>query len=340
MSKQLSDAPLRSDEPIPATPSGALPPTQGKPRAVFWPWLGGLLLVGMVIVGIVAFIASNWLNTLQTSGGVEPRTASLSSVVVQRSAQYADLTITLLNIQRATSFRDDPIHSGPAIVRATVQVHNPTHGTISITYYDIARLLVPGQQPVAPANVNLSAAPKAGTTYTGWIDFPLTSNVALNTLKLRFGNTSLNETLVTIPVSGRYDANQYSDHSYKQSLVIYYNYGPAGQYQLVYHLDSVDVRDSYNGVEVQAGRQFYVFNFRVDNPNNVWVAPGYGYDYIRLLLASSTPPMDNTLPLGFQHNSYGVSGHVTYQAPAGLHNLTLAFLVQFSAGQSTYSISL
>ena len=341
MSGKVSDAPMTADEQDTSATTGGLSPIK-KQRAVFWPWFGGLLIVGLVIVIIVTASVSNWLHSLESGTGTTQPSTSLATLNVQRSAIYADLNFTLLNVQYATSFSDDLIHSGPATVRVMLRVNNPTGSTINVAYYDVARLLGAGKQPIAPTNLNLTGAPKAGSTSTGWIDFPVASKTALKTLQLQLGNAAINETLVTIPVSGAYNASQYNDHLFKQSLTINYNYGPyGGKHLLVYHLNSVDVRDSYNGAEAPAGQQFYVLNFAVDNPNGVWVGPGYGYDYIRLLLNISTPPMDNTLPNGFQHNSKGTSGHVTYLGPGGMNSLRMGFLAQFYQGfDNTYQVSL
>jgi hypothetical protein len=339
MSKQVLEAPLRPEEQLATSITGRIQALKKRQPSVFWPWLGGLLLVGLVIVGVVTFSAWNWLNGIQRGITVtQPSSTAISMINVGRSAIYADLTVTLVNIQYAASFSDDPIHVGQATVRATVQIKNTAQGSISLAYYDITRLLVPKQQPIAPTNLNLPAAPKAGSTQNGWIDFPVAENTALNTLKLQFGNASTNQTLVTIPVSGSYNATQFNDHLYHPSsspMNYYY-----GHYLLIYHLDSVDVRYSYNGTEVNTGQQFYVLNFTVDNPNSVWVSPGYGFDYLRLVLSSNRPPVYATLPIGFKANAHGMSGSVVYAAPAGLHNLALAFLAQFYQGQSSYSIAL
>lgn len=343
MSKQLSDAPVRPDEPISSSTTGGIPVVPKKRPAVFWPWLGGLLVVGLVIVGIVTLSVWNWLNNLQHGSGENQSSSTISTMDVGRSALYADLNITLTKVQYTTFFSNDPIHAGAATVRATVNVKNPTGSTVVITYYDVVRLLVPGHNPIAPANLNLSAAPQAGANQTGWIDFPVPQNTSLDKLKLQFGNMATNEMLVTIPTTGKYDSHQTDSHTYHPSLMVsYYFQGwqiPA--YTINYHLTSVVVSDSYNGTETKAGQQFYTLNFSVDNPNGVTVAPGYGYDYLRLALnGGNRYPMDNTLPNSFKAHAHGVTGHVTYPAPAGMHSLSIVFLKQAVAGWDSYSVSL
>lgn len=345
MSRQVSDAPLRPDEEFSASTTAArMLALRKKQPAVFLPWLGGLLLVGLIIVAVVTFSAWNWLNGIQKGVNVNSTSApKVSTLNVQRSAIYADVNFTLTSLQYATSFSNDPIHVGQTTVRAIIQVKNATANTIDLEYYDIARLLVPRQLAIAPTNLAMPVAPAPGSVRSGWIDFPVAENTVLSTLTLQLGDAATNEMLVTIPAGGAYNANQYNDHLYHESMEIDYLFKGVGvpAYWLQYHLTSVDVRYSYNGIETSAGQQIYVLNFSVDNPNGVTVQPGYGYDYIRLIInGSNRPPFDNTLPYGFKANAHNVTGHVAFKAPAGLKSLALAFLIQSTAGQYNYPFSL
>lgn len=342
MSKQLSDTPVKPDEQVTPSNTGGLPALKMKEPAVFWPWLGGLLVVGLVIVGVVTLSVWNWLNNIQSGMGTNSNSPSVSTLNVGRNAFYGDLNITWTDVQYTTSFSDDPVHSGAATARVTLSVNNPTTNTIVIAYYDVVRLLVPGQDPIAPTNLSLSAAPQKGATLSGWLDFPVAKNLKLDSLKLRFGNAATNELLVTIPAQGKYTAGAHKIQTFHPNLTVYYyfkDYVLAGQ-TLTYRLTGVDVRDSYNGVETKNGQQFYTVHWAVDNPNGVSVNPGKGFDYLRLVLNSYRVPMDSTLPTtGFKAGAHGVSGSVTFAGPAGLRSLTIAFLKQNVAGDDRYTIS-
>jgi hypothetical protein len=111
---------------------------------------------------------------------------------------------------------------------------------------------------------------------------------------------------------------------------------------LVYHLSSVDIRYSYRGIQTKAGQQYYVLNFSVSNPNGIKVSPGYGYDYVRLSFNGGRlhPPIDNTLPFGFNAGAKGVNGRVVFIGSAHLGSFTLDFLVQYGSGGSEYTISI
>jgi len=148
----------------------------------------------------------------------------------------------------------------------------------------------------------------------------------------------LNETLVLVPFTGAFHPEQYVNHLSPQSLVIYYTFKG---YTLTYHLVSVDVRYSYNGVQAKAGQQFYVLNWSVDNPNGVDVSPGFGFDYIRLVVNGvDRPPIDNTLPYTFKAGAKGIGGRVVYIAPKGMNAFSVAFLFQLSSGQNSYDVNL
>lgn len=325
-----------------ATTDEYIPKAPKKQPAVFWPWLGGLLGVGLIIVLVVTYAASNWFNGLQHSSGPGPA-LPITTLTVQRSTVYTALHITLLTVQSAPAFSNDLIHTGPALIRVNLRVTNPTSAAQGIAYYDVARLLVPKQQPLAPTNFSLPASLPAGATQTGWLDFPAAKNIALNGLVLQLGNSALGETLATIPVSGPYTVGQYDDHLYTVNVNINYLYQgfevPA--YWLYYHLQSVETSYSYKGVEVSAGEQYYILNFAVDNPNRVQVQPGFGYDYIRLdFNGSHHTAEDNSLPYGFTPREQGLRGFVVFEGPANLHTLFVAFLFQARPGWTTYTVSL
>lgn len=312
-------------------------PKNSKPSKL-WLWIISLFIIGLIILGSVSFITWQWLSNLQASLEKPSTQPTITTFSVQRSITYADLTITVLNAQYASSFPDDTIQSGPAVVRLNMGVINKAADPVYVVYYDVARLLVPKLNPIAPSNLHLSTGPKPGSSETGWIDFPVAKGIQLATLKLQLGSAALGETLVTIPFSGTFDPSRYAGRSSHQSLAFLYDF--AGN-TLIYHLNSVDIRYSYRGTESKAGQEFYVLNFSVDNNNGVAVSPGYGFNYVRLVVNGyNKPPIDNTLPYGFKAGAHGVAGRVVYTAPAGLKTLTIVFLLQEVEGQENFNVRL
>lgn len=301
-------------------------------------WLGSILIVGIIIAALISTLASVWVRNvkLPTTQGLP--TPAIITFTVQRTAPYAGLDMTVVNAQYATSFTDDTIHAGPAVVRLSMHIANHTKDQINVVYYDIARLLAPKLSSIAPTNVHLSVGPAPGRSENGWIDFSVPAGITLNTLTLQLGSPLMHETLVKIPFTGSYNSNQYVDHNTPQTLLIAYNFFG---HTLNYHLTSVDVRYSYQGTQCKAGQQFYVLNFLVDNPESGNISPGFGFDYVRLVLnGGNLAPIDNSLPYSFKANATSVGGHVAFAAPVGLKNLTVGFLSQNGNGQQNFGVSL
>jgi hypothetical protein len=313
------------------------PPRVSK-SSKLWLWLTSLLIIGVIILGSISYITWNWLQHLQISFGAGSTQPTITTFNVQRTATYAELSFTVINAQYATSFPDDTIQTGPAMVRLNLRVTNKSTDQVSVIYYDVARLLVPDSKPIVPTNLHLSTGPKPGSSEIGWIDFPVAKGVQLPTLMIQLGSVALGETLLTIPFSGPFDPTNLVGRTSHQSLTIWYNF--SGNV-LIYHLTSVDMLYAYRGTQSKARQQFYVLNFTVDNNNGVTVSPGLGFDYIRLAFNGyNLPPIDNTLPYSFKSGAHGVAGRVVYLAPAGLKKLNIAFLLQVVIGQNSYSVNL
>ena len=313
-------------------------PRPQHPSTRLWPCLSILLVTGILLLGVVSYVTWNWLHNVSVSFSSNPVHAQTATLHVNRTVSYADLSLTVLSVQYAASFSDDFIHPGPAVVRLNMQVTNKTRASIAVVYYDIARLLAPKQPLILPTTVQLASTVQPGATVKGWIDFPAAADTQLGVLKLQLGSTVLNETLVVVPFSGAFHPEQYLNQLSPQTLTIYYNFKG---YTLAYNLMSVDARYSYNGVQVKAGQQYYVLNWSVDNTNGSDVSPGYGFDYMRLIVnGADRPPTDNTLPNIFKAGSKSVGGRVVFIAPAGMKIVSIAFLLQLSPGQNSYQVNL
>ena len=211
----------------------------------------------LIVCGIVALIfatslSTGWFHRLAAIINPPATPLTITTLGIQRGAPYAGLNYTLLNVQTASSFPDDPIHSGVAVVRLNLTVANHTTSSVSILYYDAARLIVPKLAPIAPTNVTLSADPAPGTSQSGWIDFAVSQPVQLGALKLQLGSQSQRESLVAIPFTGSFDPAQYADRTVHQSLTINYYFPYYAPRLLYYHLTAVEVRYDYNGSQVKA----------------------------------------------------------------------------------------
>lgn len=318
----------------------AAPPVvheDSKPKTL-WIWFSSILVIGILLLGSGSFFALGLIQRVRDSFTPVATPIPVTTLPVHRTAMYAGLNFTITSAQYASAFADDSIRASQGIVRLNITVANPSPDHITVIYYDIARLLVPHSNAITPTNVNLAVDPAPHTDANGWIDFPVSTDVPLSNLSLQLGSTSLGETIVPVPFSGKFDASRYNDRTSQQGQS--YSYYFHGQL-LTYHLVTVDIRYSYQGVQAKAGQQYYSFNFRVDNANNFSVSPGFGFDYVRLVLGSEVrPPVINTLPYTFNANTQGTAGRVVFIAPAGLKTVTLDFLVQYGSGGTEYTMTL
>ncbi len=343
MAKKLSSIPVlapQHKEKPPAPVAASLQTSKNPTRQ--WLLFSVLLIVGVIILSSVSYAAWGWLKNIKIPTNPTSTPIAGQTFNVQRTADYAGLEYTVVNIEYATSFADDGIHPGAAVVRVNMNVANKSSDQISVMYYDIARLLAPYVRALSPTNVSLSVGPKPGTSETGWIDFSTPAGLQLSALKLQLGSTQLGEYMVTIPSTGKFNPKDYTDRTSAQNSDFNYYFPYNNPHLLTYHLSSVDIRYSYRGVQTKAGQQFYALNFRVSNPNGIAVAPGYGYDYIRLSFNGGPihPPMDNTLPYTFNAGARSVGGRVVFTGPAGIKSFTIDFLVQYGSGGTKYTVSL
>ncbi len=315
-----------------------------------WPLLVALLILGVVILSTVSITLGGLLQNLHFAVNTVTSQPPITMLNVQRTAPYAGLNFIVLTAQYSTSFSDDTIQAGPAIVRLNMRVANKTAQQIPVIYYDVIRLLIPGVHLVAVAPTNIlsysikspsdalacnvapvSSGPRPGTSETDCVDFPVPKGVQLKTLSLQLGSVAAGEFLVTVPFSGAYDPGRYADRVSSQDVDIPYTYYDAhnNTYQFLYHLTSVGISYSYEGMQSKSGEQFYILSFRVDNLSGVYVTPGFGYDYVRLIISGRLhTPADSTLPDAFNTGASNVAGQVTFTGPAGARNITVGLLLQ------------
>ena len=343
MAKKSSSIPVLSPQQNEKTPAAFIPALEKSANPTRqWLLFSVLLIVGIFIISTVSYTAWSWLQQVKISVNPASTPIPIHTLNVLRTANYAGLEFTVVNVQYAPSFADDGIQSGAAIVRVNMKVTNKSSEQISVVYYDIARLLVPKSNALNPTNVSLSAGPQPGKSETGWIDFSAPQGLQLAPLTLQLGSSQLGEYLVSIPFTGKFNPSIYSDHSVAQNMDINYYFPYNNPHLLIYHLSSVDIHYAYKGTQAKAGQQFYVIHFSVSNPNGFTVSPGFGYDYIRISFNGGPlhPPVDNTLPFNMNAGAKPTNGTVVFTGPANQGTFTLEFLVQYGNGGSTYTISL
>src|SRR5947209_2588451 len=115
------------------------PPKNPHPSKL-WLWIMCILVIGLIIFGSMSYIALHWFNTIHITLGAGTTQPTITTYDVQREGIYAELSFTVLNAQYATTFPNDTIQTGPALVRINLRVSNRTTDQVSVIYYDVARL--------------------------------------------------------------------------------------------------------------------------------------------------------------------------------------------------------
>ena len=154
-----------------------------------------LVVIGMGVVFAIFFAPpegdSNNI-TADNIPGTLTVTNLVSSISVNRGADYNHVRITVAGVQQAGKFSDDHKRSGAYTIRVhlTARADAGQQSPVGLNYAAIARLQLASGQLVAPKLVNMSPNVLPGQTYTGFIDFPTDTPVNLSGLALQLGSSS------------------------------------------------------------------------------------------------------------------------------------------------------
>ena len=146
-----------------------------------------MLVLGVVIVAVVGVNTAHSLVRATKGQDAIPAT-HMTTLAIQRTAPYAGLNITVVNAQEAASFSDDAIHAGRVMVRLNFHIADNSPHPVSVVYYDVACLLVPGIKASTPTNMRLATEMLPGKSQDGWLDFSLPKTVPLNKITLQLGS--------------------------------------------------------------------------------------------------------------------------------------------------------
>ncbi|HLZ61540.1 MAG TPA: hypothetical protein VKR06_31730 [Ktedonosporobacter sp.] len=151
-----------------------------------------LVIIGIMV--ILAFFAPPEGDSTNVSGDqAEVPTVAITnqveSIDVNRSVDVKGIHITVQSVMIATKFSDDRKRAGNYTVRVQVQAKNSGQSLIGLDYASIVKLVLPGGVEVAPKYLSVAPEMMAGTSQTGYIDFPISSQISASSLSLRFDTT-------------------------------------------------------------------------------------------------------------------------------------------------------
>ncbi|MBO0782271.1 MAG: zinc ribbon domain-containing protein [Ktedonobacteraceae bacterium] len=279
-----------------------------------------LLLLGGGVYGVYA------LGSLAQS--------PITTTSLHTSVTYASVSLTVLSVQQARNFADDPSPSQDGMLRVELQAQNKTADPVHLVYSDIAQLVLPGGKVQKPAYVRANGAIEPDATQTSMVDFSVPATVKPAQLVLRLGSTS--QAQMDIPLVTGADLSKYEPKKTDLHNTLQFR-------GLDWSLTSATTQWSVNGQQASKGKRFVIFTLRVDNTLAQTSIPGSAYDYMRLKAGSATlSPIDTTMPVSFDAGATGKTGTVTFLVPQGLNQFTLIFHSQKPDGfdQATTDVQL
>ena len=289
------------------------------------------LLVLLLVIGLGSYIAIGVLGIHLGSpnGGVQP---PITTTQLNTTVTYAGVHLTIQNAQQADSFVNDPNTATDGMVRLTIQEQNPTATTVSWLYSDIARLILPNKNALAPTFVKAKVGIAPAATQTSFIDFAVPNSTKINQLAVRLG--AANEAQMTIPLTAHADVSKYAPKSVKLNGQMLY-------LGLNYTLTNATSQFSIAGQQASKGNVYIVVTLKVDNTLSQVAIPGSAYDYINLKTGNTTAtPKDTTLPISFDTGETGSTGTVTFLMPQASTAFTLLLLPQSGADEASTEFQL
>lgn len=279
----------------------------------------GLVLILLLLAG-VGYIGWNVL------GLGKPTQSTITTTTLNSTLPYADVDVTVVNIQQAQNFLDDPHSASDGMLRFRLQAQNKATVPVNLAYSTIAHIVFPDGKVEAPAYVksNVNLAP--GAAQTSIVDFTAPQTAKITQLTFRLGDTS--EAQVDLPLTGQIDTTRYTPKTVTLNKKI-----PGSYMGLNWTLVNATSQLSFDGQQASKGMRYVIVTLKVDNTLTQMAVAGSAFDYARLRAGSVTAtPKSTTLPVSFDSGAMGKMGTVTFLVPQNTTTLTLMLAPQDQGG--------
>ncbi len=286
-----------------------------------------ILLALLLIMGAGGYLAAT------RPGGLGTSQAPFRTVNLHIPITYAGISITLLNVQQAQNFADDPQSTNDGMVRLHLQERNATTIPITWSYADSARLLV-RDRAAAPVYVQSAGKIAPGARQSSVLDFAVPKGIDLSAISLQLGASD--EAQMRIPLTSQANLGQYQTQIRQQ-------HGNTGYFGLNWMLTSSTTNLSIPGQQAARGMEYLTLSVAVDNPLSQEVISGSPFDYARVKIDGKTfAPVSVTLPVSFASGAKGKTGALTFLIPQNSTAGTFLLLSQDSdrSGQASIDFSL
>ena len=278
-----------------------------------------VLLVILLFVLVAVFYAFAGFLGLALPGFVITQ-PPISTTAINATVPYADVTITILNVQQSQSFIHDPNSNTNGMVRLNLQEQNPTEVKVVWSYAAIARLIMPDKSLVSPTYVNSVVRVAPGASQTSVVDFAVPTNTSVNQLTLVLGAS--NEAQMFIPLVRNVNVSKYQPKATNLNGQMLY-------FGLNWTLSSATSSLGIQGKQAAKGMRYVTLMLKVENTLSQIAITGSPYDYMRLQYGNkSALPEDTTIPVAFRVEAVGITGTVSFQVPQHISSFTLVLMPQ------------
>lgn len=290
----------------------------------------GVVLVGLLVIvllGVVGYVAVGLMGLHVPGFSSGPATQPpITKTQVNTTVTYAGVDLTILTMQRAQSFIDDPNSATTGMVRVNIQEQNKTATQVNLAYSNIAYLKLPGKNPESPTYVKAKGSVAPDTTQESSLDFAVPVDIKVSQLTLILG--SANEAQLEIPLTGHANVGKYAPKTVSLN-------GQMTYLGLDWTLVSATSQWSIAGQQASKGMVYMILTLKVDNTLAQQAIPGPAYDYARLKSGDVTAsPKDTTLPVAFDTGEMGKTGTITFLVPQNSSAFTFILLPQGGADQA------
>jgi len=286
-----------------------------------------VLLVILLVLGGGSYLAFSLLSG--HFPGLSATQAPITTRSLNLTVPYAGINITLLSMQQAQNFVDDPHSASDGMLRLNLQERNATKVSVHYDFTTGARLLVQGKATRVPTFVRSATTIAPGATETSVVDFALPGKVNPAALVLQIGAAS--EARLQIPLSGPANLGQYQPVTTGQ-------HGSVVYFGLKWALTSATTSLSLPGQQAPADMKFLTLTVRIDNPLTQEAISGSPFDYMRVRAGGTTAtPIYTTVPVSFAVGETGKTGTATFLIPQKSTTCTFILLSQDPGGSGQAS---
>lgn len=300
------------------------------PQQGLAPQTRGGLRVGRIFLVLLIFLVliGGGLFAYSMLGGHVPglnaSQATIKTTSLNSAVTYAGATVTILSVEQAQNFVDDPQSASNGMVRINLQEQNTTSVPISWDYNQSARLVVQGKPALTPTYVKSKGSIAPGATQKSVVDFAVDNGGNLSTLIFQLGTNK--EAQMQIPLNGQANLSQYQPKTSKQN-------GSLTYFGLNWTLTGSATSWSIAGQQASSGMEFLTLNFSIDNPLAQQAISGSPFDYMRVKAGSQTAtPVSTTVPVSFAVGATGKQGSTTFLIPQNTTTCTLLLMSQDPGG--------